>query len=1034
MDEHAAPKETIDGSGTTETGTSATARTRGGLSPEKRADVALMLGEYRQVDESAMNAYGLHPAVAYLSPHAKFSGVPIGLKCSPTPAQAREFEDAGYCVVWQPASRRHPHLLLNTGRGLAELEATRLIIAESRKRQRPLKVLDVGSNADRLRTALHLEGAHPYVAKLHHMIPQQQFGDTERLLLARGKYPHCTHMFEECECCLDADVVLFQHSMYYVDRAVLLERYTVDALVLSTLHHITSAYGRYFDEASWFIRPDGMAEVSVKGNSAPYVHAPTGWLTAGFIDDWTSVLSFDLVGTYFHTRLYQGRISRKAVRSAPVETIRCLPTGSEDLLKRVEGTITTVIKARALGPGTGEEAILLTTKCRRLYLRYGMWFYTNESDEVIVAPFDFVGALAARMSGVPRDGTSLRMLFEYGKRLLLGGGYPPNLVGKLLTVAVPIALVLDLESEAAQLAAVNQHYGPLMRAHAEALAGRSARKWRWYHHLDPRMWWATCCNVEEHHGADAATFQAIRNGGYAPVPIRPVTLPAGTTFPPTYSLKGDRPPPRSSASFTIYDDLRRPPPPPGVRLVLIAPITAVPTTAENTAESVEEGFWRRMGREVPQPVELVPGMTAWDMMTETAMRNPETVLGRARLERSLHISPGEVRAWIDRFPENLRESYYRAQEELVQGGLRPAHLVVKTMIKVEKSAMCLPGKTAELKPRLVNARSEVVNLVTGPTDKKYAGIFRKRFDPSKLEHLAVWVNGAGVKHFGAWTDAAIAACGGHGVAWVYWGDEEGFEVHRPKAAQRYTDSLYTSDDPDYQTCREAAYRVRGRGVRLPVEFSIEEVLCSGGTDTSIDSANRNLAALRYCFGEPHAGKLYFAFNGDDWLVISTQVYDEADYHARQLDLGFEGEFNRSRQLWDVEFCQSLPYPVNGKTVWAPKIGRVLGRLPYATTATKDDPRGVAKGMLVACAHVPFLRQYLDYIVELCPDVKAVKYEYHVATDVAHECATDTWAFVGYRYGLAPLDLEVFVAQLREVKLLGSAFNWEHGLQVLERDD
>jgi hypothetical protein len=190
----------------------------------------------------------------------------------------------------------------------------------------------------------------------------------------------------------------------------------------------------------------------------------------------------------------------------------------------------------------------------------------------------------------------------------------------------------------------------------------------------------------------------------------------------------------------------------------------------------------------------------------------------------------------------------------------------------------------------------------------------------------------------------------------------------------------------------------------------------------------------HCFGQPERGRLYFAFNGDDWLVITTDRYDAANYHASQLELGFEGDFTETRVFWDVEFCQAVPYPVEGETVWGPKIGRVLARLPYATTATIEDPRGVAKGMLYACAHVPFLRQYLDYIVELSPGIKAVRYDYHVSTDVRHECASDTWAFVTHRYGLTHDDLQSFVEVLRSVKVLGAAVCWERGIEVVERDD
>lgn len=351
--------------------------------------------------------------------------------------------------------------------------------------------------------------------------------------------------------------------------------------------------------------------------------------------------------------------------------------------------------------------------------------------------------------------------------------------------------------------------------------------------------------------------------------------------------------------------------------------------------------------------------------------------------------------------------------------------------------MCLPGESARLKPRLVNAWPPKRQLITGPFDKQYADIIRKRFS-IKARHAAVWVNGPQVEEFGSWCDDAIAELrtnSPNGVVYFRWGDHKAFEAHRPAEAQRFEDICQGPDvDPDYAECARAAYRVRGRGVRLPVQFEVENVLCSGGTETSNSSAKRNSAALRHVFGEAEWGVSVYAFNGDDWLTMSTEPFSESLFHERMLDLGLESEYEESENFWDVEFCQSIPYPVQGQTVWGPKIGRVLARLPYTTTSTKEDPRGVAKGMLHSCSHIPFLRQYLDYIIELSPGVKAVEYKYHVVSSKKLDAASDTWAFVNYRYGLNRGDLDQYVTILRSVSVLGAAVNWELGLSLLERDE
>jgi len=177
-----------------------------------------------------------------------------------------------------------------------------------------------------------------------------------------------------------------------------------------------------------------------------------------------------------------------------------------------------------------------------------------------------------------------------------------------------------------------------------------------------------------------------------------------------------------------------------------------------------------------------------------------------------------------------------------------------------------------------------------------------------------------------------------------------------------------------------------------------------------------------------------AGNGDDWLIISRSKLEVSEIKAKMEELGFESDVAETQDPWEVEFCQTIPYPVGGRTVWGPKIGRMLSRLPFATTSTKDDPAGVALGLSAAVSHIPFLRDYVKRIIEIAQPTKAVADKHHVYSTVELEPAADTYAFVFQRYGLSADDLEQFNQLLSTVTVMGTYVNWMPLKRVAECDE
>jgi hypothetical protein len=350
------------------------------------------------------------------------------------------------------------------------------------------------------------------------------------------------------------------------------------------------------------------------------------------------------------------------------------------------------------------------------------------------------------------------------------------------------------------------------------------------------------------------------------------------------------------------------------------------------------------------------------------------------------------------------------------------------MIKREKSGMCDPGGPPGCDERLVIAYKPTRQVATGPYDWLMAKRTRARLNP-EFDAPLVWVNGrfASAEVFGEWFDRARTSFPAGTTVYFIFGDQSKFEAHRCEGSFNFTKEIAFTHVKDemYRQARKASRKLRGRAQRLDIKYSVEWKLGSGGTETSLDSVTRSAGGLVHAFGEPVWGTQMFAVNGDDWLIITRLPPNEAGFHQAMTSIGFESSFASTTDITEVTFCQTAPYQTSSGTVWGPLIGRVLSRLPWSIETSKEDPRGVALGMRVACAHIPFLSDYLRRIADLSTGVRAIEYRYHLSAERSHSVDSLSSSFVLHRYGLTDDDLRQFRALLDSAPCLRTVLNWPH---------
>jgi len=961
---------------------------------------------------------------------------PIHVPFKPTKLEKNAWEAGGYMPVWSQGAPHHKHALIGAGRALAELAAVDLIRQRAEELSRALSVVDVGSNAQRLHAAMRVVGLTDAHATVHHLVPVVQDGDNRRLVAARRGFSVCTCLYQQCTH-LAADVQLFQHSLYYMTPSDLLARMPPGCVSYATLHHIFDAAGTIEgNQMAYHVREDGLVECLAAGNTHSYVHPANSWLKSRLYSAGGRTLRWELVESFFSTHLYQFDVTETATvipRSA-VSWSDASTTGdvAHDYLQRINGDLRAAVTDRSLGLTHHPGATTWVHHIEKMTLVYGVAYAYLGRSTVVAIPTDLVGNLVARATGVARDPTLRRSLTELARKYLLAGNYPPHLIPRVILLAVTAAMVRGVEEETARFGRTNSIHQGLFAEHARVLAGGGVSTWRWYHALNPRNWFSLCtCADDEFHSDAALTVLQLRANGVGSAPTEFTPLPQHT-FAPAYVRKTiPLPAQDAGTSLVVGPDVDREAAPSSARVALLALGPYLATTANNDLESFEHAFRSRIGRAVPTADPLL-----WDSLW-------------ARIQHPLHPLHGLLvdeftvtaairSAWLDKFPLGQRRPFLEALETLHSRDLTSGDCRTSGFAKVEKSALVGPDGLPALDERLVFSYRPIRQVVTGPVDWTIAKAYRQLFSPNS-DSPVVWVNGrqATAEAFGDWFDAAVASVSDAGCRPVFMcGDHSRFEAHRSAASFDFGVRLclHASADPAYALARRAAAKVRGRAQRHQVEYGARYKLCSGGTETSLDSFQRNVAGLDHAFGHAAWGWLMFAVNGDDWLVVCRErfVIPRDVFHERMAQLGFESSFDVCRTTAEIAFCQTVPYPTGGRTVWGPKIGRVLSRLPFATNASRDDPVGVALGMRVACSHIPFIVDYLDNLLRLA-SATPVEYQHHLSAVVAHTADDSTFAFIFERYGLTNEDLIDFRRLLATAASLPGILDWAPLGRLIEVD-
>jgi len=330
-------------------------------------------------------------------------------------------------------------------------------------------------------------------------------------------------------------------------------------------------------------------------------------------------------------------------------------------------------------------------------------------------------------------------------------------------------------------------------------------------------------------------------------------------------------------------------------------------------------------------------------------------------------------------------------------------------------------------PRLIQGRSEIVKVATGPFTHSYAKELRAVWNNFDFSFI-VYAIGFTAEQLGAY----VSWCVGRGYDLFFDIDMKRFDSCVHPEFLRLLHRIYLALGAAPELMRIFHRRLSKRGITAHnVLYLLQGQVGSGDGDTSgsdttfsgwmLLSIIEELCTIVRCHVSLDL-KFRALDMGDDVLILTSRLLMEnrriwLDQVYRSF--GFLPEISVHLNLYGVSFCSSRFWPTNTGLVLGPKIGRIISKTFWSIDHVSDRKswvKGICLGLLRECSFVPVLRVLLPHLISLCGGVVAhphfEEYKFHAKFD--HEACSETWDMMFALYGLCLdqiLELERFVVQV-----------------------
>jgi hypothetical protein len=414
------------------------------------------------------------------------------------------------------------------------------------------------------------------------------------------------------------------------------------------------------------------------------------------------------------------------------------------------------------------------------------------------------------------------------------------------------------------------------------------------------------------------------------------------------------------------------------------------------------------------------------------------------------VEPATFSEWVSHFPGPKRNMYLRVHAEMTSTTWSPPYLTYlsrsDSFVKREGIPAWVEGRGAlkAYTPRLISGRKPDYQILTGPWVWSFSKVLQSVWS---VRQPICYASGLNSEQLGAWFDASLFELGDDCIA---------IEVDFRRFDSTYSDFAYKVEYMVYRACGCPSEILKLLNIQMGdctaktaggLKVAFRSTRKSGDPNTSCGNSMLNAFMMIWALATIDQGNggitamspfqmqaLYrMVVMGDDNLLLVSRKaitdyfsmnYEDPinqghidqlakDISARMALLGFEPEAIAHLDSRHASFCSGLFWPVNGVTVFGPKIGRFLSKFFFHTNSLPASQRaswlkGVVVGMAPSVSHIPILRAVLTQLHSSLSTTKAMvvaKSEFGYRSSHSHECASDTLSFFYEYYGLNPSEVE-----------------------------
>jgi hypothetical protein len=921
----------------------------------------------------------------------------------------------------------HPHVMGATERAICEELALRDIYRNFGK----VSVTDIGGNANR-----HFVNKRKHV---HSCNPVLDGVDSCRHNLYKDGANYCTSLAQDCT--IVPDVYLSVHSLYYLpleDIVDLVYRSTRKCLV-AVVHRFEELYGQYHDNGDFveskyqvFINGDEpYVHMKVNGNLTGYSHSAMLWLGSGYAySDRPIAWNGYPVGDSWILTFVPSVLS---VPKTQIDLTLVESISRSDHVGGVKGIISS-------NDETEFKPMLDFINISDARIKsFGPFIWFDNKIRVSLIPKSLISHVAYRMVGKARDKAGLQLCINTMRKFVDTNkmSIPDDMRIDCVTFGAAAAFVLSLDKE---ILAFNK------------LCERKQRNL--YYHLNSVL------ALESRYKVAILNFIVVNS--YWLCGMFGVCLATGYVWPSVFILSlmllYTRKNNGSNLTVDMYNAERVSvaSEPFDARARWPRGLEGVESNMqlkERKSGSTISGVVREPTEPRPQfyancftfqehiPVvpyasknnEVVainnralmqtpkPNMKLWGEVNEFARKH---VLINVECidNRNLDLDFYE---WNSRFPDARKLHQLEAYRSLQETRLNKSDFVRKMFVKRELTLKSGPEYN-DFDPRAIQGDSHRLNAALGPFAFKLSKQLNKIWN---IGNRITYTAGLTAEQIGAWRSQF-----GEDPVTLIEIDQSRYDAHQNAGSyllnREWAKHAGVEEYGDASFALLALDQVYGRSSK-GVKYSVDKTMTSGIPVTSCFNTYCNGNTIDFILHKFDVTiRAYIIVHGDDslvvirgkmnpWVIKRLQSYIVDMYKQ----LGFKAKVKIRYNWYEVEYCSSLFWPVEGGYVLGPKIGKRLPKLGFNLRVLKPE---MVKGMLIGAKlemnYIPVLRMYVDRALSRL-QCSVAKYNdpraiYKSLPTSLHVASIDTEVFFNERYGYSvQLAEEEFSKSLNSARTL-----------------